>query len=146
MKNIYLSIIVYLYVTTAHANQEIISIVEIALKNNPKINAERQNLSSIKQNINISKGDFLPSLTLSQSQTSTSTSEIIDQSGSSSGDTKRNTETKKLSVEQDLFQGFKSYNNLKKSRLEFEKANFEYKQVEQEIILKSITSYFDLIF
>ncbi len=146
MKNIYLSLIVYLYLTTAHANQEIISIVEIALKNNPKINAERQNLSSIKQNINISKGDFLPSLTLSQSQTSTSTSEIIDQSGSSSGDTKRNTETKKLSVEQDLFQGFKSYNNLKKSRLEFEKANFEYKQVEQEIILKSITSYFDLIF
>ena len=146
MKNIYLSIIVYLYVTTAHANQEIISIIEIALKNNPKINAERQNLSSIKQNINISKGDFLPSLTLSQSQTSTSTSEIIDQSGSSSGDTKRNTETKKLSVEQNLFQGFKNYNNLKKSRLEFEKANFEYKQVEQEIILKSITAYFDLIF
>ena len=32
MKNIYLSIIVYLYVTTAHANQEIISIIEIALK------------------------------------------------------------------------------------------------------------------
>ena len=33
--------------STAHANQEIISIIEIALKNNPKINAERQNLSSI---------------------------------------------------------------------------------------------------
>ena len=39
MKNIFLSIIVYLHVTTAHANQEIISIVEIALKNNPKINS-----------------------------------------------------------------------------------------------------------
>ncbi len=146
MKKIFLFIIIYLKVVIAQADQDIVSIVEIALKNNPKINAERQNLNSIKQNINISRGDFLPSLTLSQSQTSTSTSKIIDQSGSSSGDTKRNTETKKLSVDQTLFQGFKGYNNLKKSRLEFEKANFEYKQVEQEIILKSITSYFDLIF
>ena len=107
MKNIYLSIIVYLYVTTAHANQEIISIIEIALKNNPKINAERQNLSSIKQNINISKGDFLPSLTLSQSQTSTSTSEIIDQSGSSS-EIQKGTLKQKIISRTNLFQGLRT--------------------------------------
>ena len=72
MKKIFLFIIIYLKVVIAQADQDIVSIVEIALKNNPKINAERQNLNSIKQNINISRGDFLPSLTLSQSQTSTS--------------------------------------------------------------------------
>ena len=43
---------------------------------------------------NISISEFLPSLTISGSQTSTETSNIVDQSGSSSGNTKRNTETK----------------------------------------------------
>ena len=65
-----------------------------ALKNNPKLNAERENLKAIKENENISISEFLPSLTISGSQTSTETSNIVDQSGSPSGNTKRNTETK----------------------------------------------------
>ena len=69
--------------------------VEKALINNPKINAERENLKAVKQNQNISRSEFLPSLTVSGSQTNTSTSNIIDHTGTRSGDTKRNTETKK---------------------------------------------------
>ena len=80
------------------------------------------------------------------SQTSAETSNIIDQSGVRSGDTKRNTETKKISVDQKIFQGFQGYNNFKKSRLEFEKAKKEYKQVEQDTILNSVSTYYDLIF
>ncbi len=120
--------------------------VKSALKNNPKINAERENLKAIKQNENISMGEFFPSLTISGSQSSTETSNIIDQSGSRSGNTKRNTETKKISIDQKIFQGFQGYNNFKKSKLEFEKAKNEYKQVEQDTILKSVSAYYDLIF
>ena len=120
--------------------------VEYALKNNPKLNAERENLKAIKENENISISEFLPSLTISGSQTSTETSNIVDQSGSPSGNTKRNTETKKISVDQKIFQGFQGYNNLKKSRLEFEKAQNEYKIVEQDTIQNSISAYYDLIF
>tara|TARA_X000001036_G_scaffold355664_1_gene337524 strand:- start:76 stop:1371 length:1296 start_codon:yes stop_codon:yes gene_type:complete len=120
--------------------------VESALKNNPKINAERENLKAIKQNENISMSEFLPSLTISGSQTNTETSNIIDQSGSRSGNTKRNTESKKISVDQKIFQGFKGYNNFKKSRLEFEKAKNEYRLVEQDTILNSVSAYYDLIF
>ena len=128
------------------AKNNVLLFVESALKNNPKINAERENLKAVKENQNISRSEFLPSLTISGSQTSTETTEIIDQSGTRSGDTKRNTETKKISVDQKLFQGFQGYNNLKKSILEFEKAKNEYKQVEQDTILKSVSSYYDLIF
>ncbi len=120
--------------------------VKSALKNNPKINAERENLKAIKQNENISMSEFFPSLTISGSQSSTETSNIIDQSGSRSGNTKRNTETKKISIDQKIFQGFQGYNNFKKSRLEFEKAKNEYKQVEQDTIIKSVSAYYDLIF
>ena len=128
------------------AKNNVLLFVESALKNNPKINAERENLKAVKENQNISRSEFLPSLTISGSQTSTETTEIINQSGTRSGDTKRNTETKKISVDQKLFQGFQGYNNLKKSILEFEKAKNEYKQVEQDTILKSVSSYYDLIF
>ena len=128
------------------AENNVLLFVESALKNNPKINAERENLKAVKENQNISRSEFLPSLTISGSQTSTETTEIIDQSGTRSGDTKRNTETKKISVDQKIFQGFQGYNNLKKSILEFEKAKNEYKQVEQDTILKSVSAYYDLIF
>ena len=48
--------------------------IESALKNNLKLNAERKNQESIKQNINISKSEFLPSVSLSADQNSTQSS------------------------------------------------------------------------
>ena len=96
------------------AENNVLFFVESALQNNPKINAERENLKAVKQNENISRSEFFPSLTISGSQSSTETSNIIDQSGTSSGDTKRNTETKKISIDQKIFQGFQGYNNFKK--------------------------------
>ena len=146
MKKIFLIFIAIFQFNILSANNNVIFFVESALKNNPKINAERENLKAIKQNENISRSEFLPSLTISGSQSSTETSNIIDQSGTKSGNTKRNTETKKISVDQKIFQGFQGYNKFKKSRLEFEKAKNEYKQVEQDTILKSVSSYYDLIF
>ena len=128
------------------AENSVILFVESALQNNPKINAERENLKAIKQNENISRSEFLPSLTISGSQSSIETSNITDQSGTRSGNTKRNTETKKISVDQKIFQGFQGYNNFKKSRLEYEKAINEYKQVEQDTILNSVSAYYNLIF
>ena len=91
---IYLLVILNFNILSAENNA--LFFVETALKNNPKINAERENLKAIKQNEGISRSEFLPSLTISGSQTSTETSNVIDQSGSRSGDTKRNTETKKF--------------------------------------------------
>ena len=120
--------------------------VEKALINNPKINAEKENLKAIKQNQNISRSEFLPSLTVTGTQTNTLTSNIIDHTGTRSGDTKRNTETKKISIDQKIFQGFQGINKFKKSKLEFEKAKNEYNQIEQEIILDSVSAYYDLIF
>ena len=63
--------------------------VEKALINNPKINAEKENLKAIKQNQNISRSEFLPSLTVTGTQTNTSTSNIIDHTGTRSGDISR---------------------------------------------------------
>ena len=65
--------------STLLADNNALFYVEYALKNNPKLNAERENLKAIKENENISISEFLPSLTISGSQTSTETSNITIQ-------------------------------------------------------------------
>ena len=120
--------------------------IDAAFKNNLRLNAERKNQKSIKQNIHISRSEFLPSISLSGDQKSTQSSNRTNQSGSSLSDTNLDSESKTISVDQKLFQGFKGYNSLKKSELEIKQANFKLKQVEQQTILDTVSTYFDLIF
>ncbi len=142
----YLLILLFLFnFSSVSAEESLKHYVRTALEKNPKINAEKKNLKAIKENINISKSEFFPSLTLSGSQTSTQSSEITNQSGTKLGNTKRNTETKKLSVDQKIF-NISDIVDLKKSKLEADKANLQFKKIEQEIILQSVSAYFDLIF
>ena len=120
--------------------------IQKALSNNLQLNAERKNFESSKQSKNISRSEFLPSVTLSGDQTSTSSSNRINQSGTNLADTNLDTESKKISIEQKIFSGFKGLNTFKKSELETQKANLSLKKVEQQTILDATSAYFDLIF
>ena len=117
-----------------------------ALKNNIKLNAERKNLESAKQSQNISRSEFLPSITLSGDQSSSTSTNRTNQSGGILADTNLDSESKTLSVEQKIFSGFKGLNTFKKSELENKKAELFLKKTEQQTILDSATAYFDLIF
>ena len=141
-----LLIIFLFFFNSVNAENHLEYFISAALKNNLKLNAERKNQKSIKQNINISRSEFLPSISLSGNQSSSQSTNKIDQSGSKLSDSNLDTETTTVSVDQKLFQGFKGYNSLKKSELKFEKANVKLKKVEQETILDTVTAYFDLIF
>ena len=46
-------------------SQELLKTLSDAFKNNSKLNAERASLNASKQDVNISIGEFLPSITLS---------------------------------------------------------------------------------
>ena len=120
--------------------------LSIAYKKNPELNAERENINASKQDLNISKSEFLPSVTLSGTKKSQETSKLTNQDGSSARIGDVNPETKSIKVEQKIFQGFSGLNSLKKSRLEFEKSNFELKQKEQDIIIDASKAYLDLIY
>ena len=89
--------------------------IKKALTNNLKLNAERKNFESAKQSKNISRSEFLPSITISGEQTSTTSTNRTNQSGASLADSNSDTENKKISVEQKFFSGFKGYNTFKKS-------------------------------
>jgi len=120
--------------------------IDSALKNNLKLNAERTNQKSIKQNINISRSEFLPSISLSGDQSSSQSTGKTDYSGASLSDSSLDTEKTTVSIDQKIFQGFKGYNSLKKSELEVQQAKFKLQQVEQQTILDTVSAYFDFIF
>ena len=120
--------------------------VEKALSNNLQLNAERKTFESAKQSKNISRSEFLPSITLSGDQSSTTSTNRTNQSGAILSDSNLDSESKKISVDQKIFSGFKGLNTFKKSELEVKKANLSLKKVEQQTILDTTSAYFDLIF
>ena len=139
-------ILIFFFFNVAIAENHLQFFIDAALKNNLKLNAERKNQKSIKQNINISRSEFLPSISLSGDHSSSQSTNRTNQSGSSLSDSNLDKETKTISVDQKIFQGFKGYNSLKKSELESKQADFTLKQVEQQTILDSVSAYFDFIF
>jgi len=139
-------ILIFFFFNTAIAENHLQFFINSALKNNLKLNAERKNQKSIKQNINISRSEYLPSISLSGDQSSSQSTNRTNQSGSSLSDTNLDTETTTVSIDQKIFQGFKGYNSLKKSELEVKQADFKLKQTEQQTILDTISAYFDFIF
>ena len=138
--------LILLIYNPAHSEDGLKFYIDAALKDNLKLNAERKNQKSIKQNVNISRSEFLPSISLSSNQTSTQSSGKTDHSGSSLSDSSLNKESSTVSIDQKIFQGFKGFNSLKKSELELKQANFRLIQVEQQTILDSVSAYFDFIF
>ena len=120
--------------------------IEKALINNLKLNSERKNFESAKQSKNISRSEFLPSITISGDQSSTTSTNKTNQSGTGLADSNLDSESKKISVEQKIFSGFKGLNTFKKSELEMQKANLSLKKVKQQTILDTASAYFDLIF
>ena len=145
MKKLF-TIVLLFFATNLQAQDNLKFFIEKALENNLQLNAERKNFESAKQSKNISRSEFLPSITLSGDQTSIASTNRTNQSGTNLADSNSDSESKKISVEQKIFSGFKGLNTFKKSELETQKANLSLKKVEQQTILDTTSAYFDLIF
>jgi outer membrane protein len=146
MKKIFIVTLLLFFSTNLQAKDNLKFFIEKAFQNNLQLNAERKNFESAKQSKNISRSEFLPSITISGDQTSTVSTNRINQSGTNLADSNLESESTKISVEQKIFSGFKGVNTFKKSELETQKANLSLKKVEQQTILDTTSAYFDLIF
>ena len=146
MKKLILLTYLLFFPNVLKAQDDLKFFIEKALANNLQLNAERKNFESAKQSKNISRSEFLPSITLSGDQTSTTATNRTNQSGTTLNDSNLDSESKKISIDQKIFSGFKGLNTFKKSELETQKANLSLKKVEQKTILDAASGYFDLIF
>ena len=116
MKQIFILLILILFSKNLLAD-DIIQTLSAAFKNNSKLNAQRANLNASKQDINISRGDFLPSITLSGDRGTQKNTNRKNLSGVSLQDTHSTPQSKSITVEQKIFDGFGNYNNLEMSKL-----------------------------
>ena len=146
MKKIFFIIFLFLYFSNLNAEINFNYYLNKAIENNLQLNAERKNLESAKQSKNISRSEFLPSITISGDQTSTTSTNQVNKSGTSLVDSNLDSESKTITLEQKIFSGFKGINTFKKTELETQKANLELRQTEQQTILDTANAYFDFIY
>ena len=142
-------IIITLFLVTFYSkNVFAVSLSEALLqayKNNPELNAERENIEVSKQDLKISKSEFFPSVTLSGSKSQEDTDKLTNQSGGDATITDVNTKTQSITIEQKLFQGFGGIADLEKNKIGLVLAEAKLLKTEQTILLKAIEAYTGLI-
>jgi outer membrane protein len=146
MKKIYLIIL-----TLILLNQKVFAVTLSkallqAYKNNPELNAERENIKISKEDLNISRSEFLPSITLSSSKSDEKTEKLTDRSGVNSLITDVNPKTQSINIEQKIFQGFAGVASMQKSKIGLNLADAKLLKTEQEILYKAIEAYSGVIF
>ena len=81
MKKFFIIIFSYLILTTATNAETFTAALKKAYNNNPELNAERESLNISEQELKISKGSYLPTVTLSGSKSEESTDKLTDRTG-----------------------------------------------------------------
>ena len=125
MKKILILLFVSLLIVSNSNAESFSSALSKAFKNNSELNAERENINVSEQELKISQGNYLPTLTLSGSKSQEDTNKLTNQSGSNATINDVNPTTKSISISQTLID-FGRGAELSKSKigLELEKLNF----------------------
>ena len=114
--------------------------------NNPVLNAERENIQVSKEDLNISRSEFLPTVTLLGSKSQENTKKLTDRSGTNSAITDVDPESQSIIIEQKIFQGFAGLAGIEKSKIGLNLADAKLLKTEQEILYKAVEAYSGLIF
>jgi len=117
-----------------------------AYNENPELNAERENIAVSKEDVKISRSQFLPSITLSGSKSQESTEKLTDRNGANSAITDVDPKTQSINVEQKIFQGFAGLADMEKSKIGLNLADAKLLRTEQNILYKAVEAYSGLIF
>ena len=117
-----------------------------AYNENPELNAERENIEVSKEDMKISRSQFLPSVTLSGSKSQESTKKLTDRNGVNSAITDVNPKTQSIDIEQKIFQGYAGLAGMEKSKIGLDLANAKLLKKEQDILYKAAEAYSGLIF
>ena len=108
---------------------------------NPELNAERENILISKEDLKISRSEFLPSVTITGSKSEQTTDKLTDRTGANTAITDVDPETQKITIEQTLFQGLGGKADLDKSKIGINLAEANLLKKEQEIILTAAQAY-----
>ena len=115
-----------------------------AYENNPELNAERESINISKQELNISKGSYLPTITLEGSKSEEDTDKLTNQDGTNASIADVNPKVESITVTQTLID-FGRGAELAKSKIGINLANAKLLKKEQDVLYKAANAYTGLI-
>ena len=115
-----------------------------AYNNNPELNAERENIKVSEEDLNISKGEYHPTLTFSGSKSREDTNKLTNQTGGDANVTDVDPQTTSITIEQTLFDTGRSAEH-EKNKIGIKLAIAKLLKKEQDILYKAIEAYTGLI-
>ena len=113
-------------------------------QNNIQLNAERQNIKASEEDINISKANFKPTITLSGSQSIENTNKLTNQSGGDASSSDVNPLTASIKLEQKILDYGRSL-ALEKNITALDLAKAKLIKKEQDVLHSAIDAYSNLI-
>ena len=142
---IFLKIIIFIICLTGSVFAETFdAALKRAYETNPELNAERESLNISQQELNISKGSYLPTVTLSGSKSDEDTEKLTNRNGSNASITDVDPTVKSITVTQTLID-FGRGAELAKSKIGIELAKAKLLKKEQDILYKTIQAYTGLV-
>ena len=144
MKKFFIIIISYLFVLTNVNAETFITALKKAYKNNPELNAERESLNISEQELKISKGSYLPTVTLSGSKSQEDTDKLTNRNGTDATITDVDPSSQSITITQTLIDFGRSA-ELAKSKIGIDLAKAKLLKKEQDILYKSIQAYTGLV-
>ena len=115
-----------------------------AYKNNSELNAERENINISEQELKISQGNYLPTVTISGSKSQEDTNKLTNQSGSNTSINDVDPLTRSILVSQTLID-FGRGAELSKSEIGLNLAKAKLLKKEQDILYKTTEAYTGLV-
>ncbi len=118
--------------------------LNLTYKNNIQLNAERENIKASEEDVNISKADYKPSLTLSGSKSIEDTNKLTNQSGGDATISDVDPFTTSIKLEQTLLDYGRDL-TLQKNITALDLAKAKLVKKEQDILHKAIDAFTNLI-
>jgi len=115
-----------------------------AYKNNTDLNAERENINISEEDLKISKGNYLPTVTISGSKSQEDTSKLTNRSGVEQSVNDVDPSTQSIKIEQTLID-FGRNADVQKNQIGIKLAVVKLLKKEQEVLLKAIEAYSGLV-
>ncbi|MDA7783768.1 TolC family protein [Candidatus Pelagibacter sp.] len=115
-----------------------------AYKNNTDLNAERENINISEEDLKISKGNYLPTVTISGSKSQEDTSKLTNRSGVEQSVNDVDPSTQSIKIEQTLID-FGRNADVQKNQIGIKLAAVKLLKKEQEVLLKAIEAYSGLV-
>ena len=144
MKKIFIIVIASIFYFSNAIAVTLYDALNQTYQNNIQLNAERENIKASEEDINISKADYMPSLTLSGSKSIEETNKLTNQSGGNATITDVDPLTTSIKLEQTLLD-FGRDLTLQKNIVALDLAKAQLLKKEQDILHKAIDAFTNLI-